>query len=254
MGLAALLLAGEEYPDLDLNEILSTLDDMAKAVGDRMGDLADPARRAGVLASYLFQELGFQGNSGDYYDPENSYLNRVLERRTGIPITLSLLFIEIGRRVGIRCHGVGMPGHFLVGLEGDEFFFDPFSGSGPLTSDGCRQIAEGLFGDRLNWQDSFLAPCTKYEFLFRILNNLKLVYERSDSLDKAVRVVERMTMVRPDLPSTHLELATLQVREQMYRSAIASLETYLREAGDSADAPRVREWIESIRATLSRLN
>ena len=254
LGRIALVLAGEEYPDLDLEESLSMLDRMAGEVGGRFQGLAEPGQRAGELARYLFQELGFQGNSADYYDPENSYFNRVLERRTGIPITLSLLFIEVGRRVGLRCHGVGMPGHFLVGLEGEDVYFDPFNASGPLTSTGCREIAEHLFGERLQWQDSYLDPCSKYEFLYRILNNLKIVYERTEALEKALRVTERMSMVRPDLPSTYLELASLQFRQQMYRSTIRSLESYLRLAGDTSEAPRVRDWIESIRVTLSRLN
>lgn len=254
LGRAALILAGEEYPDLDLEQSLSMLDRMAEAAGELMGAHALPAQRAEVLGRYLFQELGFHGNSDDYYNPENSYFNRVLERRTGIPITLCLLFIEVGRRIGLRCHGVGMPGHFLVGLEGDDIYFDPFNGSGPLNSTGCRQIAQRLFGERLDWQDSYLTPCTKYEFLYRILNNLKIVYERTDALDKALRVVELMSKVRPDLTSTYLELAALQFRQQMYRSAISSLEAYLREAGDASDASQVRAWIESIRVTLSRLN
>ncbi len=254
LGQAALLLAGEEYPQLDVEEVLSTLDRIAEAVREQASDHAGPVQRADALGRYLFQDLGFHGNSDDYYNPENSYFNKVLELRTGIPITLSLLFIEVARRLGVRCHGVGMPGHFLVGLEGEEVYFDPFNGRGPLGPDSCREIAQQLFGDRLNWQDSYLTPCTKYEFLYRILNNLKVVYERTDAPDKALRVVERMVMVRPDLASTYLEMATLQVRQQMYRSAIRSLETYLREAGDTSDASRVRDWIESIRVTLSRLN
>jgi regulator of sirC expression with transglutaminase-like and TPR domain len=181
LGRAALLIAGEEYPDLDVPKYLQLLDRYAAAVQERAPHTLPPEERAIQLGAYLFGELGFHGNSSDYYNPENSYFNRVLETKSGIPISLSLLFIEVGRRIGLRLHGIGMPGHFLVGLEGRGAFFDPFNGGEALSSADCRQLAERLFGERLTWDDQYLEPCTKYEFLFRILNNLKVVYERTDA-------------------------------------------------------------------------
>ena len=254
LGRAALLLAGEEYPDLDVAGHLQTLDDYGAAVRDRTPANASPTAQAEALSRYLFDDQGFQGNSDDYYHPDNSYFNRVLETQTGIPITLSLLFIEVARRLGLRCRGVGMPGHFLVGLEGEDVYFDPFNGGEKLDSSGCRQLAERLFEQRLTWDDAFLTPCTKYEFLFRMLNNLKVVYDRTEAPEKALGVVQRMVLVRPELTSLYQEQAGLQFKLQQYRAAIGSLETYLRNSGDAADAPQVKTWIESIRATLSRLN
>ena len=254
LGRAALLMAGEEYPELDVDGHLRILDHYASAVRDQVPANASPAGRAEALGRYLFGELGFQGNSDDYYNPDNSYFNRVLETQTGIPITLSLLFVEVGRRIGLRCRGVGMPGHFLVGLEGEDVYVDPFNGGETLDSSGCRQLAERLFGQRLTWDDSFLTPCTKYEFLFRILNNLKVVYEQSEAPEKALGVVQRMLMVRPEMTALYKEQAGLQFNLKQYRAAIRSLEGYLRDSGDAADAPQVKTWIDSIRATLSRLN
>ena len=254
LGRAALLVAGEEYPALDVEEHIRVLDGFAGAVRERAPEDMPAVDRALQVGRYLFGELGFRGNSSDYYNPDNSYFNRVLDTRTGIPITLSLLFLEVARRIGIRCRGVGMPGHFLVGLEGEDVYFDPFNGGSALTPDDCRRLAEGLFGDRLTWSDAYLTPCTKYEFLFRMLNNLKVVYERTDAPGKAAGVVQRMIMVNPGASSLRLDLAALQYQMQQYRAAIASLEAYLREAQDAPDAAQVKSWIESIRITLNRLN
>ena len=254
LGRAALVVAGEEYPSLEVDEHLRTLDRFAEEVRARTGAGMPAVEQASILGRYLFAEQGFQGNSADYYNPENSFFNRVLERQTGIPITLSLLFIEVARRVGLRCRGVGMPGHFLVGLEGEDVYFDPFNGAPPLTPGDCRRLAEQLFGERLSWNDGYLAPCTKYEFLFRMLNNLKVVYERTDEPQKALGVAQRMILVNPEAKYLHRDIAVLHYQAQQYRAAIASLETYLRESPDAPDASDAKSWIQSIRTTLNRLN
>ena len=254
LGRAALLVAGEEYPDLDVAEHLRRLDGYADAVRRLAPDGLTPEELAKLIGRYLFEEQGFQGNSADYYNPDNSYFNRVLDTHIGIPITLSLLFLEVARRVGLRCRGVGMPGHFLVGLEGSEFYFDPFNGGSALTADDCRRLAEGLFGPRMTWRDGYLTPCTKYEFLFRLLNNLKIVYERTGVLDKAAGVIQRMIMVNPEATSLYKDLAEMQYQMQQYRAAIRSLESYLRATPEAPDAQQAKSWIESIRATLNRLN
>ena len=254
LGLAALLVAGEEYPHLNVAEHLARLDGFAEAVLVRAAVGSPAPELARVVSQYLFEDQGFQGNAGDYYNPDNSYFNRVLDTHTGIPITLSLLFLEVARRVGLRCNGVGMPGHFLVGLEGGEVFLDPFHGGTVLTSDDCRRLAEGMFGPRMAWRDSYLEPCTKYEFLFRLLNNLKVVYEHSGALEKVVGITQRMLMVNPEATPLYKDLAELQYRLQQYRAALRSLETYLAKAADAPDVGQVKEWANSIRMTLSRLN
>jgi regulator of sirC expression with transglutaminase-like and TPR domain len=111
-----------------------------------------------------------------------------------------------------------------------------------------------LFGQRLSWNDGYLAPCTKYEFLFRLLNNLKVVYERTEAPEKAAAVIQRMILVNPDARDLHKDLAAMQYQQQQYRASIVSLETYLREAGTAPDASDVKSWIDSIRDTLNRLN
>ena len=254
VALAALLIAGEEYPEIEIEEYRELLETFATTVNSRAPRSLTARERAGELASYLFEELGFRGNSSNYYSPDNSYFNRVLETRTGIPITLSLLFVEVGRRMGISLHGVGMPGHFLVGLEGEEVYFDPFNGGGALAVEDCKALASSLFGPRMTWDDRYLDPCTKYEFLFRILNNLKVVYERTGAPEKALGITQRMLMVRPDASGLYPELATLQQSIHQYRAAISSLETYLKAQPEAQDASQVKSWIDNLRVTLSRLN
>ena len=254
LGLAALLVAGEEYPQLNVAEHLAILDSYAEAVLSRAGEGIPAPELARAVSRYLFEDQGFQGNASDYYNPDNSYFNRVLDTHSGIPITLSLLFLEVARRVGLRCNGVGMPGHFLVGLEGGGVFLDPFHGGAVLTPDDCRHLAEGMFGPQMAWRDSYLDPCTKYEFLFRLLNNLKVVYDHSGASEKVVGVTQRMLMVNPGATTLYKDLAEIQLRLQQYRAALRSLETYLTRAADAPDVGQVKEWADSIRMTLSRLN
>ena len=251
---AALYLAGEEYPELDVDFHLASLDSLAQEIMAGFSNSASPAEQTSHLGRYLFDELGFRGNSGDYYSPDNSYFNRVLETKTGIPITLSLLVLEVSRRIGLRCQGVGLPGHFLVGLQDQNLYLDPFNAGPLLTADGCRDLVERLFGDRMTWSDDFLNPCTKYEFLFRMLNNLKIIYEQKEEYAKALGMIQRMKIVLPSLLSLYKDLALCHYQLQEYRLAIQNLESYLQEAGDAEDAGRVREQIAAIWSTLNRLN
>ena len=251
---AALYLAGEEYPELDVEAQLARLDGFATDVLGRVPSTGSARDLAATLGRFLFDELGFEGNTSDYYNPDNSFLNRVLETRSGIPITLSLLFLETGRRMGLACRGVGLPGHFLVGLEGHDEYLNPFNHGEILNSDGCRELVAGLYGDRMTWSEEFLVPCTKYDFLFRMLNNLKGIFLDRQDFEKALGVVQRMQLISPGLPSVYKDLAWCHHQRQEYRLAINDLETYLQVAQEPDDAERVRAQIGSIWSTLSRLN
>ncbi|MCH7738274.1 MAG: transglutaminase family protein [Chloroflexi bacterium] len=254
LDLAALYLAGEEYPEIDVPSYMAQLDAFAAQVSLQVNYETAPADLAGAIAGYLFGEVGFHGNSGEYYSPENSFLNRVLETHTGIPITLSLLFLEVGRRLGLRCSGVGLPGHFIVGLDDSGEYLDPFNGGGSLSSEDCRTLVRNMSGGRLIWTDEFLATSTKRDILFRMLNNLKSVYMQSEEYTKAVGVIQRMAIISPGLPSLYQEQAWCHAQQLEYRLAIGVLEGYLEEAGDPEDAKQVKEQINGLWASLSRLN
>lgn len=254
LDLAALYLAGEEYPELDVSFHLAELDAFATQISLRVGYETAPADLARAIAGYLFDEIGFHGNSGEYYDPDNSFLNRVLKTRTGIPITLSLIFLEVGRRLGLRCSGVGLPGHFIVGLDDSEEYLDPFNAGTILSVGDCRNLVHQMLGGRLEWTDEFLAPYSKQDLLFRMLNNLKSVHMQSQQWAKAVGVIQRMAIISPQLPSLYQEQAWCQAEQHQYRLAIKSLETYLEKVDSPEDAKRAKDQITGLWATLSRLN
>lgn len=251
---AALYLAGEEYPEIDVTSHLAELDAFATQILLRVGYDTAPADLARAIAQYLFDEVGFHGNSGEYYNPDNSFLNRVLETRTGIPITLSLVFLEVGRRLGLRCSGVGLPGHFIVGLDDSGEYLDPFNAGTTLSTGDCRDLVHKMSGGRLEWTDEFLAPYSKLDLLFRILNNLKGVHMQNRQWAKAVGVIQRMAFISPGLPSLYQEQAWCHAQQQQFRLAINSLETYLQKADSPEDATRVKDQIDGLWASLCRLN
>jgi regulator of sirC expression with transglutaminase-like and TPR domain len=251
---AALYLAGEEYPEIDVPSHLAELDAFASQISLRVGYEAAPADLARAISGYLFDEVGFHGNYSEYYDPDNSFLNRVLETRTGIPITLSLIFLEVGRRLGLRCSGVGLPGHFIVGLDDSEEYLDPFNSGATLSTGDCRNLVHKMSGGHLEWTDEFLAPYSKHDLLFRMLNNLKSVHMQNKQWAKAVGAIQRMAFISPGLPSLYQEQAWCQAQQQQYRLAIESLETYSQKVDSPEDAKRAKDQINGLWATLSRLN
>jgi len=251
---AALYLAGEEYPEVDVASYLAQLEAFATQVSLRVNEKSSPADIARAIGVYLFDEIGFRGNSGKYYSADNSFLNRVLDTRTGIPITLSLVFLEVGRRLGLRCSGVGLPGHFIVKLDDTGEYLDPFNAGVPLSEGDCHTLVQQMSGGHLKWTDEYLEPCTKFDILFRMLNNLKSIYMESSAYTKAVGVIQRMAIISPGLPSLYQELAWCHAQQQEYRLAIAALETYLQDAGNPEDVKRVKGQIEGLWASLSRLN
>src|SRR5207247_8146622 len=152
----ALLIAQEEYLSLDVPAYLRRLDAMAEVVSSRLGLEIDPQRIVAQLNVYLFDEQGFRGNQEQYYDTRNSFLNDVLERKTGIPITLSVVYIELARQVGLPIVGVGMPGHFLVRYSAQPtvFWIDPFHHGQILTQEDCQQLLARMYGQALTWSDA----------------------------------------------------------------------------------------------------
>jgi len=251
---AALYLAGEEYPNLDVPELLSQLDAFATRVSLQVNDKSSPADMARAVAVYLFADVGFRGNSGEYYSPDNSYLNRVLETRTGIPISLSLVFMEVGRRLGLSCSGIGLPGHFIVCLDRTGEYLDPFNGGVPLSLEDCRTLVQKMSGGHLEWTGQFLEPLTKHDILFRMLNNLKSIYMEATALPKAIGVIQRMAIIKPGLHSLYQELAWCHAQQHEFRLAISALETCLKNASDPEDIKQVRGQIEGLQTTLNHLN
>jgi regulator of sirC expression with transglutaminase-like and TPR domain len=250
----ALYLAGEEYPTLDVEDTLKHITDLGVRVRVKVGDTDKQEVLTKALTTFLFDDLGFTGNSADYYNPDNSFLNRVLETRRGIPITLSVLYLEVGRRLGISCHGVGLPGHFVIYLDDLGLYLDPFN-SGQLMSAGdCRLLLQDMFGDRLPWREEFLQPYSKHDILFRMLTNLRQMFIQRAEYARAAAVIQRMALVNPSMHSLYKEVSWCHLQLKQYRLAIRDLEMYLKAAQEPQDADEVRHQIQVLWSMLRQLN
>jgi regulator of sirC expression with transglutaminase-like and TPR domain len=253
---ATLLIAKEEYPDLDLAAYLARLEDMGAEVRRLAGPIQDPHVLIAELSEYLFQRLGFRGNAHHYYDPKNSFLNEVLDRRIGIPITLSAVYLEVGRRIGLRLHGVGMPGHFLVKYVGpdEEIVIDPFGGGRIVSSVDCQRILDQVFDGKRRFEPTMLAIVGTRQILTRMLTNLKAIYFNDEEYGKALSIVERLVILHPQDACEIRDRGLLSCQLRRYADAIADLERYLRLAPEANDAETIREHLRTLRQRAAALN
>ena len=196
---AALHVAMLEHPDMDVDLEIASLRRLAGALSDRMPEGGDPLYRVNTLSEYLFDELGFRGDEDNYYDPRNSHLNQVLERRVGIPITLSLVYMEVGRLLNTPLLGIGMPGRFLVRhAEVEDLFVDPFRGGILLSGAECRSVVEDYMPEGFEWHPALLAPVSNRDILARMVRNLKAIYMDGDDYVRALEVSEFALALNPD--------------------------------------------------------
>lgn len=254
---AALTISRIEYPDLQFTTSLEALDRMARKVKDALPPIASTQETIGAINFVLFEEEGFRGNRDDYYDPKNSFLNDVIERRLGIPITLALIYIEVGRRVGFPLFGVGMPGHFLLkhyDQEGHETLIDAFNGGRILTSEDCQQRLNDIYDGQVELESKFLVPVTRRQMLTRMLNNLKGIYIATRDLKRALAVVDLLLAIYPRSPEDVRQRAGLRYGVGQLRGAAEDLETYLKMAPDASDADEIRQTALAIRRQLVSMN
>ncbi len=253
---AALLIAKEEYPALEVAHYLSRLEDMAGEVRGLNDITTDPHRLITSLGEYVFRHLGFQGNSGDYYDPRNSFLNDVLDRRTGIPITLSIVYMGVARRIGLVLQGVALPGHFLVKYVGsdEEIVIDPFHGGAIISPVDCQRLIDRVFQGKLTFEPRFLAGVGTRQILFRMLNNLKAIYCTNQEYGKALGVVERMQILDPKAVNEVRDRGLLLCQLKRFPEAMLVLERYLHLMPAAEDAEVIREHLRSLRERVASLN
>lgn len=253
---AALVIAQEEYPTLEIESYLARLDQLAAIVHYRSAGENNPYRLIASLNHVLFTQEGYRGNHDDYYDPRNSFLNDVIERRIGIPIALSVLYIEVARRAGLRLHGVGFPGHFLVKYSGneEEIVIDPFDKGEVRTAEELQEMLDRLYGGKVRLQPEFLAPVSNRQIVQRMLANLKAIYLREETFLKAVSVVERMVILDPISAEEIRDRGLLYLKLERFPQAIDDLETYLRLAPDAADTDEIREQVVALKKGAARLH
>jgi len=252
---AALLIAQDEYSDLDVDRYLAELDGMAETVQPRIEAVGRPDKIIEILNRYLFNELGIVGNRNDYYNPRNSFLNEVLDRRTGIPITLSVVYIEIGRRLSLPIHGVGLPGHFIVRYDGAApAFIDPFNAGERLTEDDCRQRLREIFGAPVALRPEWLAPVGNRQILTRMLYNLKGIYVRDEDFRRAIPVVEKILILNPNAYQELRDLGSLHGMLRSYGEALIYLQQYLVHRPDAPDAEAVQSHMKRLMSQIARWN
>jgi regulator of sirC expression with transglutaminase-like and TPR domain len=249
----ALHLARDEYPDVDVEAYLSQLAAMAHEAQRYMtGDL--DSRVAG-LCRYLFHDMGFRGNVQAYYDPRNSYLNEVMERRTGIPITLSVIVMAVGSRAGMEIAGIGLPGHFIVKVveKGRELLVDPFHGGRRLTPQECEYLVEQVTGQPFPVTPAALVATPKGLIVQRMLANLKKVYLEGEEWTKAARLIERLLQFKPADTVERRDLGICLVQAGRFGPAIDHLSAYLASASVNGD-DQVRRLLDRAQTEVARWN
>jgi regulator of sirC expression with transglutaminase-like and TPR domain len=251
----ALHLARDEYPDLDVPAYLARLAALADGVRPRLaaGSLAD---RTAELAAFLFEEHAFAGNTADYYDPRNSYLSEVLDRKLGLPITLSLLAMAVGTRAGLSVEGVALPGHFVAkATDGEtEVLFDPFHGGQLLDADGCEKLIAEVTGHPFTLDAAAAAAAPPGLIVVRMLTNLKAAYLRVGEYRRAARVIRRLVQLAPADPGQRRDLGVTLFHADEPGQAIGHLKHYLERQPAADDALVVREFLNRATAEVARWN
>ncbi len=257
---AGLLFSREiAYPNLDVAAYERELDEIAARASQALVTASTPAKSSSpplALAQFLFDEIGFQGNRTAYDDPRNSYLNDVLQRRLGIPISLSVIYIAVARRLGIAAYGVGLPGHFVVGASNgvDEILLDPFHGGRRLTLADCERLVRETTGHEGALQPSWLRPAPKRSILARMLNNLRMIYVQREQWDEALAVIEHLRQVQPDAPEHLRDLGLIHYQRGQFYPAAHYLESYLEAAPETPEAAAIRQNLTTAFGRWARLN
>jgi regulator of sirC expression with transglutaminase-like and TPR domain len=252
---AALLIAAEEEGSVDVQHYMSILHQWGDQARKLILESAeDPLT---VFDRFFFDELGFHGNEQNYFDPRNSFLNRVIDRRTGIPITLSIVYMEVGRRAGLQIEGVGMPGHFIVsvysGPDDTKTFVDPFHGT-LLDRVECQQLLDNLFDSRVSLREEHLRSVSEQEILVRMLGNLKAIYVRYGLRRKAISIIERILLLEPNSVLEVKDRGILRARCGDPARAIRDLEIYLKAQPEAEDSIEIANEVKRLKIGLASLN
>ena len=256
---AALVIAAHEYRDLDIAAYLARIGEIAETLKRRLRRDIAPAETLIALNRYLFDELGFRGNVADYYDPRNSFLNDVLDRRLGIPITLSVLHIEVGRRVGLALHGVSFPGHFLVKcmVRDGVVVLDPYAHGASLSLEELQQRLQALRGGAAPPPDvaqHMLAAAGKKDILARMLRNLKSNYHERRDLTRALAAADRIIALEPRAAEEYRDRAALYLDLECFRAALSDFRNYLMLKPGADDAGLVQRRVVELQQIAARLN
>lgn len=245
---ASLYFAQAEYPNLDVQKYLNVLDAIASEIKLQLPAELYPLKVIKTINYHLFDCLGFQGDQQNYYDPDNSFLNQVIERKTGIPITLSVVYLAIAQRIDFPMVGVGMPGHFLIRpeFEGAEIFIDSFNRGEILFKQDCQEKLTEIYQQQIELEPSLLAPVSNKQILVRMLNNLKLIYLHRRELDKALANMSAIIKLFPENAVEIRDRGLLYYQIRRWREAVVDLEYFLEIAPQSEDAPMIKVLLDKM--------
>ena len=249
---AALYLALEYEPEFDPDEYLNALDTMADELQENLPETAYPLVIIKSINNYLYNELGFTGNTIDYYDPRNSFLNQVIERRTGIPITLSLVYLEIANRINFPMVSIGIPGHFLIRPDFEEagIYVDAFNLGEILFPQDCQERLASIYGRGVELQPQFLAKVSKKPFLARMLTNLKGIYLNRNEGLKAIAAIDRILLLFPEAIVEKRDRGVLYYQLNYWAKARQDLESYLVNLPQAEDADIIRKLLSRMSQNL----
>jgi regulator of sirC expression with transglutaminase-like and TPR domain len=255
LGEAALLIAAEEQPGLDTLPWLERLDELGRRLEERLRGVRGELDRLGRLTGLLFAEEGLRGNADDFYDPRNSYLNEVLDRRLGIPITLAVVCLEVGRRAGVSLEGVGFPGHFLLRLARQpRVLVDPFDRGRLLTAGDCEKMLERITRGNVDFDERLLRPAGPRLILQRMLNNLRGIYVQRGELERTVAVLDRLMLLDPDDPTPLRDRGLLHLRWGDPDQGIGDLEGYLDSGAILEDGEEIADVLAEARRRNETVN
>lgn len=252
---AALVIARTEYPNLDIEEYAGRIERMARRAAGASG--LDPKSTIAALNQVVFEQANLRGNREDYYDPRNSFLNDVLDRGLGIPITLSVVYMEVARRIGFPLSGVGMPGHFLLkyyGDDGQERLIDCFNRGDILSRQDCQTRLDEIYSGEMKMRPEFLHPISRRQVLTRMLNNLKTVYLSTRNFRKALPIADLILVIYPQSAEDLKQRALLRYSMGKHGLAGQDLEEYLKVSPNASDAEDTRQMCQSIRRMIALMN
>jgi regulator of sirC expression with transglutaminase-like and TPR domain len=256
VALGALLIAREEYPDLDVDAYMDKLAAMAREAEPIVRAGSDTVERVQLLAHYLFEQKGFEGNKEKFSDPRNSFLNEVIDRRLGIPITLSVIYLEVGRRLGLNIYGVSFPSHFLVKAvdERGELIIDPFNGGAILGIDEIRARLQQVYGQPVELNPAMLKAVGGRHILVRILRNLKAIYVTTSDLTRALGALDRILLLDPRAVEELAERGGLYERLECFKAALEDYQSFMSLAPEHPAADAAREAILRLTRQVALIN
>jgi len=235
-----------EYPELNISKYIEKINEMGNSLKIKIGQVKNSTYHISMLNEYLFDELGFDGAEEDYYDPGNSFLNVVLDKKTGIPITLSIIYAEVAKSIGLDLQIIGFPGHVIVKYK-EEIILDPFYSGRLLTIEDLEEILTRDFGEVVEFVPEYLNEATTDQLLTRLLRNLKNAYTQSYAYNNAMKCTDMILGMRPESPEEIRDKGILEERLLRYDKAIPLLNKYLELQPEADDADFILELIKSVR-------